>query len=101
MTRSCTLSRAVRKITGTRGPPARIRRTTSKPSQSGIITSSRMRSGLAAAAARSASAPLTAVSTSKPANRSVPASSSRIVGSSSTTSSRASLFAGASCIGPL
>ena len=57
---------------------------------SGIITSSRTRSGLDAATARSASAPLAAVTTSKPANRRDPDNSSKIVGSSSTTRIRAS-----------
>jgi hypothetical protein len=61
-------------MTGTYGPDDRILRTTSS---------------LDAAMARSASAPLAAVTTSNPANRSDPASSSRIVCSSSTTSSRA------------
>ena len=37
--------RAVRKITGTSEPPLRIRRSASNPSPSGIITSSRTRSG--------------------------------------------------------
>ena len=77
-------------MTGTSGPDDRILRTTSNPSPSGIITSSRTRSGLDAVATRSASAPLVAVITSNPANRSDPDSSSRIVSSSSTTSSRAS-----------
>ena len=81
-------------MTGTRGPPDRMGRMTSKPSPSGSITSSRIRSGREAAATRSASAPLAAVSTAKPANRSDPDSSSRIVGSSSTTSSRASPLPG-------
>ena len=77
-------------MTGTSGPDDRILRTTSNPSPSGIITSSRIRSGLDAAATRSASIPLAAVVTSNPASRSDPDSNSRIVSSSSTTSSRAS-----------
>jgi hypothetical protein len=89
LTRSGTSSRAVSKITGTSQPPERIRRSASNPSPSGIITSSRTRSGRDDAAARTAPAPLAAVTTSNPARRSDPDSSSRIVASSSTTSKRA------------
>ena len=52
------VSRAVRKITGTSLPAARSLRHTSKPSMSGSITSSTIRSGRAASACRSASLPL-------------------------------------------
>src|SRR5580698_4993042 len=89
LTRSGTSSLAVRKITGTSQPPERIRRSVSNPSPSGIITSSRTRSGRDDAAARTAAAPLAAITTSNPASRSDPDNSSRIVGSSSTTSKRA------------
>ena len=44
------VSRAVRKMTGTSFPADRRRRHTSKPSMSGIMTSSTIRSGLVVSA---------------------------------------------------
>src|SRR3712207_4619385 len=68
------------------------RRTTPNPSRPGIITSSTSRSGRNCSATASACCPSEAVATSKPANRRLAESSSRMFGSSSTTSSRASGF---------
>src|SRR5215469_9018256 len=85
-TLSAWVSRAVRKITGTRRPSRRSRATTSNPSVSGSITSSTTRSNGRSLASRSAPAPFSAVVTSKPRNRSEAATASRRNGSSSTTS---------------
>ncbi len=86
MTVSDEVSRAVRKITGTSLPAARSRRQTSNPSRSGSITSSTIRSGRDASACRSASFPLDAAVTAQPWNFSATCTSSRMFGSSSTTS---------------
>ena len=75
-------------------PDWRSRRTTPKPSSPGIITSSTSRSGRKESASASACWPSAAVATSKPAYRRLADSSSRMLGSSSTTSSRASGAAG-------
>src|SRR5215469_1973961 len=80
------VSLAVRKMTGTSLPAARSRRQTSNPSRSGSMTSRTIRSGFVAAALRSASLPLTAVVTEQPWNLSATWTSSRMFGSSSTTS---------------
>ena len=80
------VSRAVRKITGTSLPAALSLRHTSNPSRSGSITSSTIRSGRSASAWRSASFPLAAVATAQPWNFSATWTSSRMFGSSSTTS---------------
>jgi hypothetical protein len=80
------VSRAVRKITGTSLPMARSRRHTSNPSTSGITTSSTIRSGRRLSACRIASVPLAAVLTAQPWNFSATCTSSRMFGSSSTTS---------------
>ena len=66
MTVSEDVSRAVRKITGTSLPAARSLRHTSKPSMSGSITSSTIRSGRSDPACRSASFPVPAVVTEQP-----------------------------------
>jgi hypothetical protein len=85
---SSVASRAVRKMIGTRPRWAPSRRATSKPSMSGSITSSTIRSGLKAPTAASASAPLPATSTVKPWKRRAIEITSTILGSSSTTSTR-------------
>ena len=66
---------------------------TSKPSMSGSITSRTTRSGLRSEALMIADRPSLATATSNPANRNEVASSSRMLGSSSTTSSEASAIA--------
>ena len=86
MTVSDVVSRAVRKMTGTSLSPARRRRTTSKPSMSGSMMSSTIRSGRPESASRSASFPVAAVVTAHPWNLSATWTSSRMLGSSSTTS---------------
>src|SRR5690349_17164694 len=73
-------------MTGTSLPMARSRRHTSNPSRSGIITSSTIRSGRSASACRIASIPPAAVLTAQPWNFSATCTSSRMFGSSSTTS---------------
>src|SRR5215469_7727034 len=65
---------------------ARRRRHTSNPSRSGITTSSTIRSGRRLSACRMASVPLAAVLTAQPWNFSATCTSSRMFGSSSTTS---------------
>src|SRR3954447_14513891 len=73
------------------GVPARSaprRLATSKPSMSGSITSSTIRSGRKAATCESASAPVPADSTSKPWKRRAIEMTSTMLGSSSTTSTR-------------
>src|SRR3954447_21847517 len=78
---------------GTRRPSPRRRRTTVKPSMSGIITSRTIRSGRKRRASVTAARPLVAVDTSNPAYRRLTESSSTMFGSSSTTSSLSSGFA--------
>src|SRR5215472_15118147 len=73
-------------MTGTSLPMARSRRHTSNPSRSGITTSSTIRSGRSASACRIASTPPAAVLTAQPWNLSATCTSSRMFGSSSTTS---------------
>src|SRR5215211_4529101 len=90
LTLSSVASRAVRNSTGVRVPPERSRLATSKPSRSGSITSSTTRSGRWRRTAEIASSPPVAVATSNPARRRLAERSSRMLGSSSTTSSRAS-----------
>jgi hypothetical protein len=75
------------KITGTSQPAERIRRSASNPTRSGSITSSRTRAGRDDCTACTALAPLAAVTTSNPARRSDPDSSSEMVASSSRTRS--------------
>ena len=77
------------------GVPARSapsRRATSKPSMSGSITSSTIRSGRNAATAASASAPVPADSTAKPWKRRAIEMTSTMFGSSSTTRTRFDSF---------
>ena len=64
--RSSTESLAVRKITGTSGSSARMRRITSSPSKSGSIMSSTMASGLVSLATFTACPPEAAVDTCQP-----------------------------------
>src|SRR5215213_8122770 len=90
LTLSSVASRAVRNSTGVRVPPERSRLATSKPSRSGSITSSTTRSGRWRWTVEMASSPPVAVATSNPARRRLAERSSRMLGSSSTTSSRAS-----------
>src|ERR1700759_1113497 len=71
---------------GTSSPRARSRRQTSNPSRSGRTTSSTIRSGSFASAPRTASWPGAAVSTVQPWKLSATCTSSRMLGSSSTTS---------------
>ena len=73
------------------GVPARSaprRRATSKPSMSGSMTSSTIRSGRKAATWASASAPVPAASTVKPWKRRAIEMTSTMFGSSSTTRTR-------------
>src|SRR3954470_2096344 len=92
-TRSAGLSSAVTMTTGMKcvAGLALSRRQTSKPSMSGIITSSRMMSHSARAQIASASAPLHAVSTSKYSADSRASSSFTLAGISSTTRIRADI----------
>src|SRR3954451_19899999 len=92
-TRSVGLSSAVTITTGMKcvAGLAFNRRQTSKPSMSGIITSSRMISHSARAEIASASAPLHAVSTSKYSADSRASSSFTLAGISSTTRIRADI----------
>src|SRR6201996_1498370 len=71
---------------GTLSPRARSRRQTSNPSRSGRTTSSTIRSGCLASASPSAPWPVAAVSTVQPWKLSATCTSSRMFGSSSTTS---------------
>ncbi len=82
------VSRAVRKMTGTSFPAALSLRQTSKPSMSGSTTSRTIRSGVVVSAWRMASEPFAAVLTVQPWNFSATWTSSRMFGSSSTTSTR-------------
>lgn len=86
--RSSTASFAVRNNTGRIGASARIRRSTSKPSKSGSITSSTTTSGRNSRAVRTAVVPSRAVRTSHFSMRSAIDISSARVDSSSTTSTR-------------
>ena len=92
-TRSEGLSSAVTITTGMKcvAGLAFSRRQTSKPSMSGIITSSRMMSHSARAQIASASAPLAAVSTSKYSADSRASRSFTLAGISSTTRIRADI----------
>src|SRR5664279_1876316 len=92
-TRSAGLSSAVTITTGMKCVAGFdfSRRQTSKPSMSGIITSSRMMSHSARAQIASASAPLDAVSTSKYSADSRASNSLTLAGTSSTTRIRADI----------
>ena len=92
-TRSAGLSSAVTITTGMKWVAGLdfSRRQTSKPSMSGIMTSSRMMSHSARAQISSASAPLVAVSTSKYSADSRASSSLTLAGTSSTTRIRADI----------
>src|ERR1700712_4700608 len=92
-TRSAGLSSAVMITTGMKWVAGLdlSRRQTSKPSISGIMTSSRMMSHSARAQTASASAPLDAVSTSKYSADSRASSSLTLAGTSSTTRIRADI----------
>src|SRR5947209_724165 len=92
-TRSAGLSSAVTITTGMKCVDGLDfkRRHTSKPSMSGIITSSKMMSHSARAQIASASAPLAAVSTSKYSADSRASSSFTLAGMSSTTRTRADI----------
>ena len=86
------------------GVPARSapsRRATSKPSMSGSITSSTIRSGRKEATAASASAPVPADSTVKPWKRRAIEITSTMLGSSSTTRTRLDSLITHSSIGAL
>ncbi len=92
-TRSAGLSRAVTITTGMKCVTGLdfSRRQTSKPSMSGIMTSSRMMSHSARWQICSASAPLEAVSTSKYSAESRASSNLTLAGTSSTTRMRADI----------
>ena len=92
-TRSAGLSSAVTITTGMKWVAGLdfSRRQTSKPSMSGIMTSSRMMSHSARAQISSASAPLVAVSTSKYSADRRASSSLTLAGTSSTTRIRADI----------
>src|SRR4051812_24897241 len=87
-TLSSVASRAVRKMIGTSARWAPRRWATSKPSMSGSITSSTSRWGRNEAILASASAPVPAVSTPNPWKRRAMATTSTMLGSSSTTRTR-------------
>src|SRR5699024_4292409 len=78
----------VRRMTGSQSCSARMRRSTSRPSMSGIITSRITRSGRRRATAVSAAVPSPASSTSRPLRSRTGPRCSRMVASSSTRSTR-------------